>query len=99
MAGCRIVNQSVVDAISKLETLSGNYKSSGEEFVGALKSAIADMEGETKDAILKLIETQVNDYVAVQLPNYIKGMSELLEGNRSNFETVDQQIASSISGS
>jgi hypothetical protein len=98
MAGCRIVNQSVADAVAKLETLSGSYKTAGEEFVSAIKTAIADMEGATKDAILQLVDTQINDYVAVQLPSFIKGMSDLLEGNRSNFESVDQQIASSISG-
>jgi hypothetical protein len=41
----------------------------------------------------------VNQFVAIDLPAAIDGMSKLLEGNRENFEKVDQQIADSIKGS
>lgn len=99
MAGCRIVNQSVVDAVEKILTISESYKNAGEEFVKNLNSAIAEMEGDAKDALKKFVDGDVNDYVATQLPTAVKGMSELLEANRSNFESVDKQIADSISGS
>lgn len=99
MAGCKIINQSVVDAVSTIATISGSYKTAGEEFVKALNSAIAEMEGETKDALKKFIDNDVNNFVAVDLPDAVKGMSDLLEANRKNFEDADKQIADNISGS
>lgn len=96
MAACRIVNQKVLDSVDAIKTISDSYRTAGEEFVKALNDAIAEMEGETKDALKKFIDTDVNTFVAIDLPNAIKGMSELLEANRSNFETVDRQIADSI---
>ncbi len=98
MAGCRIVNQNVTDAVTKITTLSQSYKTAGEEFVKNLNSAIAEMEGEAKDALKTFIDGDVNTYVVTDLPGAIKGMSDLLEANRSNFESVDKQIANSISG-
>lgn len=99
MAGCRIVNQSVVDAVDEINTIYGEYKSAGEDFIKDLNNAIAEMEGETKDALKKFIDTDVNTFVAVDLPAAVEGMAKLLEANRTNFEDVDKQIADSISGS
>ena len=99
MAGCRIVNQTVADAVSTIKTISDSYRTAGEELIKALNDAIAEMEGETKDALKKFIDTDVNTFVATDLPDAVKGMSELLEANRTNFVDVDKQIADSISGS
>ena len=98
MAGCRIVNASVIAAVEAIEASADNYKTAGEEFIAAIKRAIADMEGAAKDALLNFIETDVNSFVATDLPAAVKGMSELLEANRSNFVEVDSQLADSISG-
>ena len=98
MAACRIVNQSVLDTVDKIKAISDLYRTQGEEFIKAFNDAIAEMEGETKDALKKFIDTDVNTFVAVDLPNAVKGMSELLEANRSNFESLDGQIAANISG-
>lgn len=98
MAGCRIVNQSVADAVSNIKTISDSYRTAGEEFIKDLNNAISEMEGEAKDALKNFIDNDVNTFVAQDLPDAVKGMSELLEANRSNFETVDKQIADSISG-
>lgn len=99
MAACRIVNQSVLQAIDSITEISESYKTAGENFVKDLNSALAEMEGETKDALSKFIDTDINQFVADDLPKAIKGMSDLLEANRHNFEDVDRQIADSISGS
>lgn len=98
MAGCRIVNASVAEAVQKIEGLSGNYREAGENFVKDLNAAIAEMEGAAKDALKAFIDKDVNQFVAVDLPAAVDGMSKLLEGNRDNFEKVDAQIAESISG-
>jgi len=98
MAGCRIVNASVATAVQTIADISNKYQTAGENFVKDLNSAIADMEGAAKDAFKQFIDGDVNQFVAIDLPAAVKGMSDLLEGNRDNFEKVDAQIASSISG-
>lgn len=99
MAGCRIVNQGVETARDEIKTIAKEYRTLGEDFIKDLNSAIAEMEGETKDALKKFIDTDVNTFVANDLPDALEGMAELLEANRTNFVDVDQKIADSISGS
>lgn len=106
MADCKIVNASVVAAIEniggaqqgQLEGIAKEYKTAGETLMEALKAAIAEMEGATKDALLTFFTKDVQQFVVEDLPNAINGMSVLLEANRKNFEDVDKQIADSISG-
>ena len=96
MAGCRIVNASVTTAVDAIKTSADSYRKAGEDFISSLKSAIAEMEGETKDALLKFIENDVNTFVATDLPDAVENMSKLLEANRTNFVDVDSQIAENI---
>jgi len=98
MAGCRIVNSAVETAVSSIKTISGTYKTNGESFIQNLTSAIAEMEGETKDALSLFIKNNVKDFVETGIPDAVDGMSQLLEANRTNFVDVDKQIADSISG-
>lgn len=98
MAGCRIVKQSVETAEQKIVALAANYKNAGQDFINDLNNAIAEMEGEAKDALKTLIDGDVKEYVEESLPAAVNGMFELLKANRENFETVDKQIADSISG-
>lgn len=106
MADCKIVNASVSAAIEsiggktqgELTGIAKQYKQAGDTFIEALKTAIAPMEGETKDALLTFFTNEVQPFVTADLPNAINGMSVLLEANRKNFEDVDKQIAESISG-
>ena len=78
MADCKIVNANVKTAVTNINTIAGKYKTAGTTFETDFKAAIADMEGDAKDALI--------------------GLSKLLEGNRSNFESVDSKIAASIRG-
>lgn len=98
MAGCRIVNQSVADAVAEISRIAGEYQTAGENLVKDLNNAIAEMEGEAKDAIKNFIDTDVNTFVYTDIHAALDGMSKLLEANRSNFEEVDKKIADSISG-
>ena len=99
MAGCRIVNAAVEGAVENFKTISDTYKSDGEAFIQALNAAIAEMEGETKDALKTFIDNDVKKFVEVDLPEAVKGMAELLEANSTTFVDVDKKIADSISGS
>lgn len=106
MADCKIVNESVKTAIENiggstqgsLTGIAKSYKDAGDAFIEALKAAISEMEGETKDALQKFFTTDVQTFVTESLPNAINSMSVLLEANRQNFEDVDKKIAESISG-
>ena len=106
MADCRIVNASVVNAINaitganqgQLEGIALKYKTAGEELMNALETAIAVMEGETKDALKTFFDSDVKQFVVEDLPSAINGLSVLLEANRTNFVDVDKKIAESISG-
>ena len=91
MADCKIVNANVKTAVTNINTIAGKYKTAGTTFETDFKAAIADMEGDAKDALIELFDKS-------GLPAMIKGLSKLLEGNRSNFESVDSKIAASIRG-
>ena len=94
MADCKIVNANVKTAVTNINTIAGKYKTAGTTFETDFKAAIADMEGDAKDALIELFDKSYTS----GLPAMIKGLSKLLEGNRSNFESVDSKIAASIRG-
>jgi len=96
MAGCRIVNAGVEAAVQAIEASSTQFKSAGENFISDLNSAISEMEGETKDALKKFIDGDVNDFVAEGLPDALTGMANLLEQNRTQFVETDFSISESI---
>lgn len=101
MADCRIVNQNVASSVTNIDNLATKYANAGTEFETAFKAAIAEMEGDSKDALIELFDKSYKEFVTsleAGLPAMIKGMSSLLEGNRGNFEKVDAQIAESIRG-
>lgn len=98
MAGCRIVNEGVSNAVDAINDYAKAYRTAGETLISSLNSAIADMEGAAKDAFKTLIDGDINDFVGDSLPTAIEGMASLLNANRENFEKVDQQIADNISG-
>lgn len=106
MADCRIVNDSVKNAVNIIggegEGMGGlalSYKNDGEAFMTALNNAISSMQGETKDALQKFFNDKVQPFITEGVPNAVKSTAMLLEGNRKNFEDVDKQIAQNISGS
>ena len=99
MANCRIINESMKSAVESIKNLAGQYATVGQTFEGSFKAAIADMQGEAKDALLELFDKSYKDFVTSNesgIPGMINGMASLLEANRENFEKVDAQIAQSI---
>lgn len=106
MADCRIVNESVANAVEAIGgkeegSMAGialQYKNDGEAFMEALNNAISPMEGETKDALQSFFKDKVQPFITEGVPNAVKSTALLLEANRKNFEDVDKQIADSING-
>jgi len=89
----------MLDAISEIQRIAGEYETVADEFISSLNNAISEMEGETKDALYELINSKVKTFVYQDLPAALRGMAELLEANRQNFENTDKQLAGSISSS
>lgn len=96
MADCKIVNASVVDAVTKINEISASYKTAGEELVNQITAALAEMEGASKDAFKQYLDTNIKTFVETDIPEAITGMANVLELNRTNFEKVDAKIAASI---
>lgn len=99
MADCKIINEKVSASVTAIQGLAKRYSQTGDTFVSEFTSAIAEMEGDSKDALLELFNNSYKDFVTsieTGLPAMINGLASLLEGNRDNFEKVDDQIAKSI---
>lgn len=99
MADCRIRNEAVRAAAQNLSSYATEYSNAGTNFENAFKNALSPMEGEAKDAMLELFESKYKEFLTsleAGAPAIVKGMSDLLEANRKNFEDVDGQIAASI---
>ena len=77
---------------------STQYGEAATTFVNAFKAAIAEMEGDAKDALLECFETNIEGLVTNDIPGAVKGLSELLKANAQNFDDVDAQLANSIRG-
>lgn len=98
MSACKVNNAAMNTAVTNIANISAQFKTLAEDFNKDFNAAIAEMEGEAKDALKKFVDNDVRNYIETSIPEAIKGMSDLLEANRSNFESVDKQIADSISG-
>lgn len=96
MAGCRIVNGAVEGAVSDIAAKATEYNTAGADFITKFESAIADMEGDAKDALVEFMNANVKELVQTNIGEMVQGMSDLLETNRTNFVDVDKQIADSI---
>ena len=52
MAACRIVYQPVFDAVDSISKAKEKYDTAAGEFISAFHTAIGEMEGAAKDALL-----------------------------------------------
>lgn len=105
MADCKIVNQAVSSCVTKISSLATEYATAGDALVTAFTNAISEAEGDAKDALLELFEQSYKPFVAggtgddaSSVESMVKSLSDLLEGNRTNFIDVDSKIAESIRG-
>ena len=96
MADCRIVNQNVANSVENIKGYAGEYAAAGDALQTAFMGAISDMEGDTKDALVELFDKKYKEFVTTQISEMINGLATLLDANRTNFESVDEQIAQSI---
>ncbi len=65
MADCRIVNQNVASSVTNIDNLATKYANAGTEFETAFKAAIAEMEGDSKDALIELFDICSKEFVTI----------------------------------
>ncbi|MBQ9541253.1 MAG: hypothetical protein IJJ76_09940 [Ruminococcus sp.] len=100
---CMIKNAEVKDAANNIKTtVKEQFATAGSTFVTSFNAAIADMQGEAKDALEEFFKTSYVDLVSSEesgIPAMVKGFGELIETNRVQFASVDHTIADSIKNS
>ena len=82
MADCKIVNEKVANTVSTIQKLATEYAQAGTDFETAFMSAISEMEGDSKDAMVDLFNKSYKDFVTSMesgLPAMINGLASLLE--------------------
>ncbi|WP_295156522.1 hypothetical protein [uncultured Ruminococcus sp.] len=97
---CMIKNAEVRDAANTIKTtIKDEFASAGTSFITSFKAAIADMEGEAKDALEEFFQNSYVDLVSSDekgIPAMVKGFGDLIEANRTQFASVDHSIAENI---
>lgn len=96
MAGCYINAAAMTASVGKLKGYAQTYRDEANTFVLEFKTAIAAMEGETKEALLEFFTTKIEGYITKDIPDVVDGLASLLEANADSFSEVDAQIAASI---
>ena len=97
---CMIKNAEVKDAANTIKTtIKEEFATAGTTFITAFNNAIADMKGESKDALEEFFQNSYVDLVSSEdkgIPAMVKGFGELIDSNRTQFASVDHSIAESI---
>lgn len=99
-------NEKMATAVSAIKDASTDFNTKATAFIADLTSALSTFEGETKDALMEAkigtsgseTEGTLAYFVEKQIPDLLKGLSDLLEGNRDTIERSDQQLAEAIRG-
>ncbi|HCJ41282.1 hypothetical protein [uncultured Ruminococcus sp.] len=97
---CMIKNAEVKDAANTIKTtIKEEFATAGTTFITAFNNAIADMKGESKDALEEFFQNSYVDLVSSEdkgIPAMVKGFGDLIDSNRTQFASVDHSIAESI---
>ena len=97
-------NVALEKAKDEILTASDTFKTKGSTFIATLTQTLSTFEGETKDALMdKKIGTSGSQtegtlayFLEKQIPDLLKGLSDLLEGNRSTIDESDKKLAEAI---
>ena len=88
--------QEMADVVAKLNGYAQQYEQAADAFRNAIQNAIASWEGASKDKFSTLVEQSVYQYMHASVPEMVKGLAKLLEGNATTMTNADQQIANNI---
>lgn len=73
-----------------------SYQNAGAKLVEDFQNAVASWEGDSKEKLVTLFQTAVNDYLTNSIPNALEALATLLEENAKQMSQADQQIADQI---
>jgi uncharacterized protein YukE len=83
-------------AESSIRNIAGEYKTAATTFQSAFEEAIASWEGDSKNKLLELVQTNVMQYLN-SLETAVNGLATLLKENATEMQTVDSELSESIS--
>lgn len=72
------------------------YTTAATTLIKELDDAMSDWEGNSKDKFSRLINGDVNTYVATTIPAVIQGLSDMLKSNAEQMKNADDNIAGQI---
>lgn len=87
------------DVVAKLQGYAQQYEQAADTFRSAIEAATASWEGASKTKFSTLVDTSVYQYMHTSVPEMVRGLAKLLEGNATTMTDVDQQIANNIPNS
>ena len=100
-------NAKMVNAKTTIDNMADDFKNNkANEFITSLTAALSTFEGETKDALMESkigklgtgTEGTLAYFVETQIPQLIKKLAELLNGNIDTIDKSDKQLADAIRG-
>lgn len=99
-------NQKMETAFKAINDASQDFGTKATAFITDLTSALSTFEGETKDVLIankigqsgSEVEGTLAYFVEKQIPDLIKGLADLLDGNRKTIDDSDQKLAEAIKG-
>jgi len=97
-------NEKMTTAHSSINDTADDFATAGTELIGQLKTALGTFEGDTKDALWEAkigesgseTEGTLAYFVEKQIPELIRGLAKLLEGNRTTIDESDKKLADAI---
>ncbi len=84
------------DIVTKINGYAEQYASAAETFISAMQNATASWEGDSKNKFSTLLEGSVFQYMHESVPQTVKGLASLLQGNSTTMSEADSQIANNI---
>lgn len=84
------------DIVTKLNGYAAQYETAAETFRTAIQSATTTWEGASKEKFTTLVDVSVYKYMHESVPEMIRGLATLLDGNAKTMTEADQQIAQNI---
>lgn len=84
------------DVVLKLKNYAEQYMQAADDFRTAMQAATSSWEGASKDKFTTLVEGSVYQYMHQSVPEMVRGLATLLEGNATTMTEADTQIAQNI---
>lgn len=90
-------NYTEMDRVAKsIDDIKQAYFNAGQKMISEFENAVSAWEGDSKEKLLTLMKTAINDYVTKSIPDAVGALATLLRENAKAMQQADNQIASQI---